>query len=76
MSGVRQRIEAEGKEPEHTPPATQHGHDHWHVGRRHPREDDERGHVNEAHAHAAPAAPPTRRIEEVSKAQARTDQHH
>ena len=28
MTGVRQRTEGEGKEPEHTHPATEHSHDH------------------------------------------------
>jgi hypothetical protein len=35
MTDVRQRYEGDGKEPEHTHPATEHGHDHWHVSHHH-----------------------------------------
>ena len=35
MTDVRQRTEGEGKEPEHTHLATEHGHDHWHVSHHH-----------------------------------------
>ena len=35
MSDVRQGTEGEGKEPEHTHPAIEHSHDHWHVSHHH-----------------------------------------
>ena len=35
MTEVRQWTEGEGREPEHTHPATEHGHDHWHVSHHH-----------------------------------------
>jgi hypothetical protein len=44
MTDVRQRTEGEGKEPEHTHPATEHSHDYR-------REDEERDHAKEAHIH-------------------------
>ena len=60
MTDVRQRTEGEGNEPEHTHPATEHGHDHWHVSHHHTgRLGDDFEHRASWHTHVHNHAPLT-----------------
>jgi hypothetical protein len=60
MSEVRQRAEGEGREPEHTHPAIEHTHDHWHVSHHHTGGlNDDFAHRASWHTHAHNHAPLT-----------------
>ena len=60
MTDVRQRTEGEGKEPEHTHPATAHSHDPWHVSHHHTGGlGDDYEHRSSWHTHAHNHAPLT-----------------